>query len=823
MMLETLRDLRFALRQLRKHPGFTLAAVLTLALGIGLNSAVFSVVNGLLFRPLPVSAPEELVAVYTSEPGDFMANSPLASTDFEMLSEESRGFGELAAYTYNPLAVEHGGENRLVLGVRATRNIFEVLGIEAASGRTFTQAGDEAAGAEAAEAVLSHTAWRRHFGADPEIVGSTLRVAGRPAVVVGIAPEGFFGLTRGVAPEIWMPLPEPLVSGDRPRDRELRWLWAIGRKAPGAELAAIEGELTAFSGRLAERHPDTHENRRFAAYPAETVRILPGIDTTLSAASAVLLAVVALVLLIASANVAHLLLARALDRRREIATRLALGAEPSAIVRQLMTESLLLAFLGGAAGLGLALASNAALGLLRLPLPVELALGLALDGRVFAYTLGAALLAVVAFGLAPAVTAARTDVAAALGGGAGPGRQGRRLGGVLVIAQVALSCLLLVAAGLMLRSLGNVHAVDPGFDPEGVAVVTFAPQLDELSREERESFHRRLLERVRELPEVSSAGLASHLPLTVEIRFETAVPEGLDLPAERRPAIDTAMAGPGYFESLRIPLLRGRGFDERDEAGSPRVAVVNQHLAERFWPGGEALGEALQIDGEEETYRVVGIVANGKYRTLGEPTRPFLYRALAQHRGRVEGKSGQITTGSETLVARTRGEPRAVLPELRRILGELDPRVAVARLETLEDTLGWALFLPRTGAAVFGLFGLLGLVLTAVGLVGVLGYAVRRRRREMGIRIALGAERFDVLRLVLREGLVLTLVGVAIGLGAALATTRALTAVLYGIGATDPMTFLGVAAFLLAVALVASYLPARRAAAVDPSTALRAE
>ena len=830
-MFEIRHDLRYASRQLLQHPGFTLAAVLTLALAIGLNSAVFSIVNAALFRPLPVEEPAELTAVFSSEPGDFMARSPLSATDFEKLAD-ARAFNDLLAYTYTPLAVEHGGESRLVLGVRASHNFFDVLGVDAALGRTFADAeaerGDtDGEHAAPSELVLSHGAWHRWFGADPHIVGSTLRVGGRAMTVVGVAPESFFGLTRGVAPELWLPLPSPLAATDRRQDRELRWLWVVGRLAAGsAGNKAVQAELDALSSELARTYPDTHRRRELVAQPADSVRVLPGVDATLSKAAAVVLAMVGLVLLIASANVAHLLLARALDRRREIGTRLALGAGPAAIVRQMLVESLLLAFLGGGVGLLLALGSNLALGALRLPLPVELALGLTIDGRVFLYTLAASLAATLAFGLAPALTAARTDLPSVLGsGGTRGGSTGRGLGDVLVVAQVAFSLLLLVAAALMIRSLSHAHAVDPGFDAEGVAVVTFAAQTSGM---DRETFDRRLLDRVRELPEVQSAGLASHLPLTVEIRFDRiAIDGGPDAVGEEDPqswpSIDGALVGPGYFETLRVTILRGRGFEERDQAGAAPVVVINRSFAERYWPGEEAVGRRLRVAGVEASFQVVGLVADGKYRTLGETGRPFLYRALAQHRDSEGAQSGEITTGSTTLVARTRGEPAAVLPELRRTLRELGPSVAVARLETLEQTLGWTLFLPRSAAALFGLFGLLGLSLAAIGLAGVLGYAVQRRTREIGIRMALGASRRQILGLVLRKGLALTLAGIAVGLLAALATTRTLTAALYGVGATDPTTFAGVATFLMLIALLTTYLPARRAAGIEPADSLRSD
>ena len=453
-----------------------------------------------------------------------------------------------------------------------------------------------------------------------------------------------------------------------------------------------------------------------------------------------------------------------------------------------------------------------------MPLPVETEFGLAIDGRVALYTFVASVAAAVAFGLAPALGAARSGLRAHLCSGPSVGRAGLA-GGALVVGQVSLSLVLLVAAGLMVRSLSNAHGVDPGFDWEDVAVATFVSRL---SPAERPAFDRQLLERVRAVPEVRSAALASHLPLTIEIRFDRLAVEG-EVPAQSWPTVDTARVGPGYFETLQVPVLRGRGFEEHDVAGAPAVAVVNRSFAERFGRGDEILGQRLRIDGYQESAQVVGIVADGKYRTLGEAGRPFLYRSLSQLRGVAHGQSGEITTGSETLVVRTRGEPSAVLPDLQQTLRELDGRIAIARLETLGETLRWTLFLPRAAATLFGLFGLLGLTLAAFGLAGVLGYAVRRRSRELGIRMALGAARHQILGLVLRRGLALTFTGLVLGLGLALLTTRALSAALYGVAASDPATFVGVAAFLVLVALFATWLPARRAAGIDPAASLRSE
>lgn len=822
-MSALLRDLRFAVRQLARNPGFGAAAIAILALGIGLNSAVFSIVNATLFRPLPVAAPEDLVAIYGSTPGDFMTTSALTTADAEDLIERSHSFTALLAYTYTPVVVEHRGESRLVLGVRATQNFFSTLGVKPFLGRFFSPED----GPDLQQAVLSYSAWQRRFGADPGILGAKLRLNGNPCTIIGVAPEEFFGLTRGVAPELWMPMWLDGAGRDRREGRELGWLWLMGRRAPGVTFEEVQAELRTLAARLAAEYPETNSDRAFVAFPASTVRILPGVDARLGAASAVVLGVVGLVLLIACTNVANLLLARAVARRREIATRRALGAGPAAVVRQLLVESLLLAFLGGVLGLGLAKISNTAVAALRLPVPVDLALGLALDGRVVLYTFAAAVLTALAFGLAPALAAARGDLASMLREGtqiAGSRRQ-RRLGGFLVVVQIALSLVLLIDMTLAVLSLRNAHHVDPGFDPRGVVVASFSPGLQGYTGAETASFYRRLRERVQEIPGIESAALASHLPLSIEITFDRVAPVSRGttaVPPERWPSVDSARVGPEYFKTLRIPVLRGRVFTDDDRAGAPLVAVVNQSFAARYWPGKEAVGQRLRIAGAAGDAEIVGVVRDGRYRTLGEAPRPFLYRVLAQASGR-SGHTGEITTGSMTLVARHRGPASAALAELRQVIRELEPRIAVSRLETFEQTLGIALFLPRMAAVLFAVFGLLGLLLAALGIYSLMVYTVGQRHREIGIRLALGATRRDIVRLIVRRGLGLALLGIAVGLAAAAATTRALTALLYGVSPTDAATFLAVAAFLALVALAASYLPARRAARIEVVEALRGE
>ncbi|MCP4660835.1 MAG: ABC transporter permease [bacterium] len=822
-------DLRYALRLLAKNPAFTVLAVITLAVGIGLNTAVFSVVNAVLFKPLPVAAPEELASVYATMPDGFTSHEPMAFPDYEDLRDQSRSFAELTAYSFTPLVFEGDDTSELVVGELVTGNYFSTLDVPPFLGRCLTAEEDRPGDARAV-AVLSHSAWKRRFGSDPDVLGKTIRLNGHPFTLIGVAPPGFFGLRRGLSPELWLPMrmrtalraASAVDAGDatpgldRLDDRARRWIWVMGRLAAGTTFEQAQAELRTFSARFQAEYPETNAERSFALVPASKVRILPGVDAALHTASFMVMGVVALVLLIASGNIANMLLARAIARRKEIATRLALGASRRALVRQLLIESLLLSLLGGGLGLFLALGSNAVLNSLQLPLPVDVVLGLSVDVRVFLFTLAVSTLTAVAFGLAPALEATRANLSTALVGesrAAGGSRARRRLRSALVVAQVALSMLLLICAGLSVRSMQNAHLIDPGFDPSGVAVARFAPDFQGYTPIQAEEFYRRLTAGVGALPSVRSVGLASHMPLAIGINVEAAVPEHRGAtPTQEWPQIDATVVDSGYFETMRIPLLRGRTFTEQDTADTPLVAVVNEELAARFWPQEEALGKRLRVDGVEGFYEVVGVARTGKYRTLGEAPRPYLYRALAQN-----------FDGTQMLLARFSGDPGVTLSAIRWKARELDKKIAISGLSTLEETISPSLLLPRTGALVFGLFGLLGLLLAAIGIYGVIAYTVSQRTHEIGIRMAMGARRESILFQVVWEGLALTLIGVALGLAAAALTTQALSAVLYGISATDASTFIVVPLFLLLVALVASFVPAQRAANVDPLVALRHE
>ncbi len=827
-------DLRFARRTLARNLGFSITAVAILAVAIGLNSAVFSVVQAVLLRPMPVDEPQRLVRIYSSEPGDFMSHSPMASADVDDLRDRVDSLTDVISWFYTSLALEYEGGSRLAMGVFVSEDYFEVLGVEAGLGRVFADDGRPRVQSVAPVAVLSHAAWRRRFGADPGVLGRTLHLNGRAVTVIGVAPSSFPGMTRGVSPELW--LPSGLLSTLWPsdgraqpgtsEDRQARSWWGLGRLAPEASIDGLEDELAALSAALAREFPQTNAARDFVVEPADRVRILPGVDGRLQAAASAVMGIVALVLLIAGANLANLLLARATGRRREMATRLALGASRSALIRQLLTESLVLALLGGVCGLGLAAGSNAVLAALELPVPVHLELGLAVDGSVFLFTLAVSTLAALVFGLMPAFEATRTDLVSGLRGGASfvHGRPQRGWRGALVVAQIAISFVLLIGAGLALRSLRNAETLDPGFDPQDVVVATFAPRLQGYDRVRTDAFYERLIAESRALPGVASAALASHLPLSMEIHFESVAAAGQrHAPVEEWSRVDSTLVGPGYFETLRMPLARGRGFDDRDTVEAPLAAVVNETLARRLWPGESAIGQQLYVAGVDDAFRVVGVAGDGKYRTLGESPQPHLYLAVDQNRWRGGGKTGEISTGSETLVARVRGDRGAALAAIRRVARSLDEEIAIARLTTLEEALAPSLWMPRMAAVMLGIFGAVGWILAATGVYGLMAFSVRRRVPEIGLRMALGARRVDVVTLLVSSGLRLTVVGLGIGLGGAFAIMRVLDGWLYGVDATDPATFAAVALFLAAVAGVACWLPARSAAGVEPVIALRHE
>jgi macrolide transport system ATP-binding/permease protein len=814
-------DARYALRLLRKNPSFTLVAVLTLSLGIGANTAIFSVINAVLFRPLPVSAPNELVDLYNTTPGEMFEYAPLSYPDYVDFRDGNKTLTGLLGFAPNFLALEQNGESEMITAEAVSTNYFDVLGVKPFLGQTFDAKQDSAPGGYPVM-VLSYSAWQGKFNADPAIVGKTVRLNGNLLTVIGVAPRNFFGLMRGLSPGLWLPasMDPTLHLGDPIQDRGSQWLFVTGRLKPGVSATLARAELKAIANRLALQYPKSNKDRNAEILPANQVKIMPEVDTALYITSYVVLAFVGLILLIACANIAGMLLARASVRRKEIALRLSLGAGRFRLIRQLLTESLLLAALGGVFGLLLTIlfdqALSRALQELHLGVPIQIGLGLALDIRVFAFTLISVTAATLLFGLVPAFKASDLTIGSALkeeAGSTGGGRSKHRTLKVLVVGQVAISLLLLICAGLSLRSMRNAFRVDPGFKSNGVVTASFYPSLAGLNDAQSASFYDRLTGRIRSLPGVQSVGLLERLPLTFAIQVSRCAPQGKDTgPIERWQYVDRSGAGPDYFKAMQIQILQGREFTERDTSSSPLVVIVNQTLATLFWPGQDPIGQKIRFATDEKYAEVVGVARDGKYRTLGEQSRAFVYRPALQ-----QGNPDL------TLLARVAGDPKPVFAALREEARQIDSKVPVMQLESLDDRISVSLLLPRAGASLFGMLGFLGLALASVGLYGVIAYTTSQRTHEIGIRMALGANPREILRLVLRQGLILAVVGVAAGLAVALAMTRVLSVMLYGISATDSLTFVGISMFLLLVALLASYIPARRAMRVDPMVALRYE
>ena len=817
------KDVRFALRMLAKSPGFAAVAVLTLGLGIGANAAIFSVVNTFLLRPLPVRDPGRLVVLHTASASG--TNGVVSYPDYRSYREQCGDvFDGMLGHELIHVALGHGDDNELIWGEIVTGDYFEVLGVEPSPGRGFRPEEDGAPGAHPV-VVLGSGLWKRSFNADPRIVGSSVTINGHGFTVVGVAPEGFPGTTFGLQMDLWVPMAMfPVVMPDGRtllESRGARWLNAVARLKHGVTIEAAGAAVSTVARRLEAAYPQDNAGVTVGLVPEREARFPVEARDPIALGAALALVVVGLVLLIACANVANLLLARSAARRREIGIRLALGAGRGRLVRQLLTESLLLSVLGGGAGLLLALWASDLLLAFKPPIPYTLAIDYAPDARVIVFTTVMALFTAAIFGLAPALHASRTDLLSVLKGdarvGGAPG--GRRLRpalrSVLVVSQIALSLVVLSCAGLFLKSLRNAGTIDPGFETRRVLLGTFDVALLGYSEDRGRAFYRDLVERVTALPGVVSASLAENLPLDDNWNdVGPIVAEGQPYPADGRGiAAEFSVIAPGLARTLGVPLLRGRDFDEHDDADAPAVALINEALAEHLWPGQDPIGRRLRIGLPDAPLRqVVGVVGDIKYRTLGEGARPFVWRPVAQ-----------TYRSQMSILVRTSAHPAGLIEPVRRAVRALDPALPVYGLKTMATHMGHALWWTRMGATLSATFGGLALLLAAVGLYGVVSYSVAQRTREIGIRMALGARRADVLRLVVGQGMLLVLAGTAAGLLAALAAGRVVSSLLYDVGAFEPLTLLSIAAILCGASLLATWLPARRAARVDPMVALRHE
>ncbi|HET6899038.1 MAG TPA: ABC transporter permease [Vicinamibacteria bacterium] len=798
------RDLALAVRMLRRRPAFTALAVTVLALAIGANSAIFSVVEGVLLRAPGFEDPGRLVFVWEARPARNQIRNVVASYNYAHWRERVRSFTGMAAFTPSGVNLTGGGDPERLDAARATGNLFAVLGVRPFLGRALS---DEDSRAQAAPVVvLSEGFWRRRFAADPGIVGRSLVLDGRPTTVVGVMPQSF-QLPAGKA--AWLPITLDQEMHDSWRGRSLM---VVARLAPQTTLAQARDEMARLHEDLAREQPayNTGWTTNVFSLPADLVR-------DVRPALAVLMGAVSLLLLVACANVANLLLARALSREREVAIRSALGASPARLVRQLLAESLLLGGLGGVAGL--LLGAWLLQGLLALlPAEVRLVAHVGLNPAVLAFTAAVSLASAILFGLAPALQQARPSLVPALKEGGqtrGASHARRRLKGALVVSEIALALVLTAGTGLLLRSFWRLANVDPGFRPHGVLTVPVGlPDRTYPTAERQAAFIREAVAHVSRVPGVQSAAAMSATPLGgggSATRFRV-----LDRPVPPRgeePSTNVRIVTPGLFRTLAIPLLAGRDFDQRDVAGRPAVVVVSRGLAREFWADKNPLGQRVSLswDGWTEA-EVVGVVGDVRFNALDRDMPRVMYWPQAQ-----------LGSGFMTLLVRTSGPPPSLVPAVRQELAALDRDLPPGRFRTLDEVAAGSLDQPRFLLRLLAAFALVALALAAVGVYGVMSYTVGERIPEVGVRLAIGASPGDIVRLILREGLALAAAGIAIGLALAAAGAGALGTLLYEVPPRDPVSLAAVAALLLVATLAAAWLPARRAARTDPLKALRAE
>ncbi len=799
------KDIRYGVRSLLKHPGFTAIAVITLALGIGANTAIFSVVNAVLLRPLPFDDPERIVWLWDTQPQ--LPTAPASLPDFLDWKEQNRSFEHLAAFQSGNMFLDAGdGTSDTRVGL-VTPEMFSLFHVSPILGRTFTD--EETLPGRNRVAVLSHSMWRNRFGSDPNVLGRTIQLSGAAHTIIGVMPAGFSYPDRA---ELW----RPLRIDPAKLDRGPHYLRVVGRLKPGVTLAQAQADMSAIAGRLAQQYPE-----KIAGHGVKLERLTDVIVGDIGLALFVLLGAVGFVLLIACANLANLMLARVGARQKEIAVRTALGASRLRIVRQLLTESILLAVSGGAAGL--LLATWAVSWLVSLsPDTIPRVNEISVDPRVAGFTLLISVATGVLFGLAPALQVSRPDLTDALkeSGRTTAGLRRNRLRGALVVSEVALSLVLLVGAGLMIRSFAKLNQVDPGFNPARVLTlgVTLLPSKYPAD-EQVAQLYSQILERAAAAPGVVSAGAISELPLSGGNTSDYFTIEGRPAIAkEAEPLTEYRVVTPRYFESMGIPLLSGRDFAGTDTRQSPNVVVINDAFARRHFAGENPLGHRIKLQGQErDPFLIVGVVGNVRDIGLDEQPTPEAYVPFLQD------PLSQTYQRSMRIVARTISDPRDVAGSLRSALTSIDKSLPVYEIKPMTKYLRDSLSRRRFSLVLLSVFGGVALTLAAVGVYGVISYGVTQRTHEMGIRMALGAQSRDVLKLVVRQAMMLALGGVGIGLLAALALTRLMKSLLFDVGATDPLTFAVIALLMTLIALLACLFPARRATKVDPLAALRYE
>ena len=814
MWLEQLgQDLRYAVRQLWRSPAFTLTVVLSLALGIGANTTIFSFVNALLLRPPAVADAGNLIEVMNrnAKASGIESYVPLSYPGYAHYRDHNQSLSGLAAFDGDPRPVSwsNAGRGEMVHGQLVSGNFFSVSGLKPSLGRTFVPDEDRSSDPRAV-IVLSHAFWQQRLAADPTVLGRSLVLNGTGYTVIGVAPAAFTGILIGMQPDFWAPLAmAPVLTRDPQmlHSQDTYWLFGLGRLKDGNARAQAQADLAVLS-----HSPEVGAANHDAAFEAATfpVHLVPGpYRGYVAAFTGFLMVVVGLVLLIACANVANLLLARSLKRAREFALRSALGADRGRLLRQTLTESLLLSLLGGACAMLFALWSVPLLVGLK-PASLPLTIDAPLDVRVFAFTLLVSAVTGVVFGVAPVLRLRRFQLVPALKDEVPfAGRRRAWLRDGMVVAQVTVCMVLLIGAGLCVRSLLNARNIDPGFDTRQIVIARLDPGGLGYSEAKGREFYRQLLDRVRAVPGVQSASLANYLPLATERMADGVSIDGFEPPpGEKDFRIGTISVAPGFLITMGVPLLSGRDFSQQDLQSGGNSVIINAAMARQFWANRDPIGQHFRLG--DGTVEVVGVVKTGKYRTLSEDPQPFLYHAFDY-------------SPQATLVVRSREDSQALFSMIREQAQTLDPNAVPVDLETMTQFMAMPLFAAHTTGVLLSAFGAVALLLAMTGLYGVISYSVTRRTAEIGIRMALGANRYKVMRLVLRQGLRLSLIGIAIGLAISIAVTRVLSDLLYGIRPSDPLTYCFVTLFLLAVAIAACLLPASRAASIQPTQALRAE
>lgn len=820
-----LRDLTFGVRLARKQPGFTLVATASLAIGIGLTSVVLTVVDAAFFRPLPVAHPDQLVDIYTNDPTDDDPYATSSYPDYRDLRASNSAFTDILAYTPAFATLAVGTQSRLALAEAVSGNYFQVLGLRATQGRLLRPEDDRPGALRTV--VISAALRRAAFGEDAAVVGQTLHIRGHPYTVVGVAPRAFTGLTPVLQPELWVPLAwideveqvgmqhvVPSPGETRLERRGQRWLFLKGRLADGETVTRAAANLDGIMSALAEAYPVSNAGHHLTLIRTSKVLVLPQMTGPLRVATLGLILVAGLVLVVTCTNIAGMLLSRGAARRQELGLRLAIGAGRGRIIQQLLVESLVLATCGGVVGIAVTWALSRAIATIRPPLPLPVTLDVALDARAVLITVGVSTVAGILAGVMPAIAGSRRDLTVALRDPEAPSRQrGWNIRDGLVTAQVAITLLLLVAGGLMTRSAVSTARADVGFDPTGLATVSTSLELLGYDDTRATRFMQGALERVRAMPAVQSAALTQRLPLSITYSRDSLLVPGRHVTERDAVPTETTVVSAGYFETLGIPLLRGRDFSTTDTPSSPRVAIVNDVLARRYWPDGDAVGQRFRVrtwDGPE--YQIVGVSANYAVRYSMERPTPYIHYAASQ-RG--------LTAG--VIVARTSGDVADLAATIRRELTMREPYLVFVAGYSMNDTIGATLLPVRLAAASVGATAVVAMVLAAIGLYGLIAFAVVCRTRELGIRRALGAPHGAILWLVMRHGLGALGVGAVIGGAAAYAAATALSGVLLGVKAADPWAWVAAIALLTATGVTASSVPVRQAMRLSPFTALRVE